>query len=533
MKTSLFSFILAISCTLLGCVHKKEDCNTVKNVIILIPDGTSTGLVSLSRWYNDNEPLAIDPHICGWVRTHNADGKIPDSAPASTAYATGVKTKAPYIGLNGAAEPRASVLELARRKGLATGIVATCEFPHATPADFVCHFNNRDSKEGYKNLSKQFINNSPNLVFAGGKKYLDENDYHLLLLDANTIKLITTKKSFERQHYLSDTCIWALFPDWQDSTRYMSYECDRNRTTVPSLSEMTEKAIQLLSQNKNGFFLMVEGSQIDWAAHDNDPYAAVNDFLAFDKAVAVALKFAQENKNTVVIVCPDHGTGGITIGNYEPETKNQIRYDKVDIQENVINPMKQIKWSGRKLAEMMLQNSAYISKDSLKKYYNTEPAEDFLNTLKLAAAKKNRDTIPYLLGRNFSRNNYIGWTSTGHTAEDVFLAIYAPKHIHKLTGVVDNYEIGRYIGDILALDDFDATTEEWFVNHLEFFKNDEIVSLNADSLVVNKNGKKFTFEANSKVMKINGEPKKMPSLAVRIDSVYYLPKSVQLLGSQK
>jgi alkaline phosphatase len=76
---------------------------------------------------------------------------------------------------------------------------------------------------------------------------------------------------------------------------------------------MADKAIKLLSQNKNGFFLMIEGSQIDRAAHINDSYAAVTDFLEFDKAVAVALDFAQKNKNTVVIVCPDHGSGGITI----------------------------------------------------------------------------------------------------------------------------------------------------------------------------------------------------------------------------
>jgi alkaline phosphatase len=430
----------------------------------MIPDGTSIGLVTLSRWYNDNQPLAIDPHVCGLIKTHNSDGKFPDSAPASTAFATGVKTKAPYIGLDSNANPRASVLELAKRKGLSTGIVVTCEFPHATPADFVCHLDNRDSK-GYKNLAKQFIYNSPNLVFAGGKKYLDENEYHHLL-DSNKIKLITTKRAFENQRELSDSCLWALFPNWQDSTRSMSYECDRNRKTAPSLSEMTEKAIQLLSQNKKGFFLMVEGSQIDWAAHNNDPYAAVTDFLEFDKAVAVALKFAKENKNTVVIICPDHGTGGISIGNDVPETefimKKQIKFEDIDIKENVIEPIRKIKWSGRKLAEMMLQNPAYISKDSLKKYYNTEPNDVFLNILKNVATKNNADTLQYLIGKNFSRNHYIGWTTTKHTAEDVFLAIYAPKHVQKLSGVVENYEIGKYIGKILLLEDFDIVTKELF-----------------------------------------------------------------------
>ncbi|MCL2510555.1 MAG: alkaline phosphatase [Bacteroidales bacterium] len=526
MKVLKFILIFVLGIALIGCVHKKEECHTVKNVIILIPDGTSVGLVTLSRWYNDNNPLAIDPYICGLIKTHNSDGKFPDSAPTSTAYATGVKTKSPYVGLNCNAEPRASVLELAKRKGLATGIVATCEFPHATPADFVCHFNSRESRD-YKNLAKQFIYNSPNLVFAGGKKYLDENGYYDLL-EPNRIKLITNKDSFELLNTLSDTCLWALFPDWQDSTRNMSYECDRNNAKAPGLSEMTDKAIKLLSQNKNGFFLMVEGSQIDWAAHGNDPYAAVNDFLEFDKAVAVALKFAKEDKNTVVIICPDHGTGGISIGNQLSGTefiaKNPTKYDNIDIKEKIIDPLKKIEWSSRKLAEMMLRNPAYISKDSLKKYYNTYPTDDFVNILKNVTTKNNIDTLQYLIGGYFSRNNFIGWTTTGHTAEDVFLAIYAPENVKKISGTVSNHEIGKYIAEILKLDDFDTATKDLYTKHSEYFNKDEIIFLNSDSLVVKKNGKELIFEANSKVIKINGEREKLPSMVIWIDGIYYLPK---------
>ena len=529
MKTLKLILIFAFSVTLISCVYKKEERNTVKNVIILIPDGTSIGLVTLSRWYNDNNPLAIDPYICGLIRTHNSDGKFPDSAPTSTAYATGVKTKAPYIGLNCNAEPRVSVLELAKLKKLSTGIVATCEFPHATPADFVCHFNNRDSK-GYKNLTKQFIYNSPNLVFAGGEKYINDNKYRNLL-EPNIIKLITDRESFERQNILSDTCLWVIFPDWQDSAKCMSYECDRVKAKAPSLSEMTDKAIKLLSQNKNGFFLMVEGSQIDWAAHNNDPFAAINDFLEFDKAVAVALKFAKENKNTVVIICPDHGTGGISIGNQSSGTefieKNLTKYDNIDIKEKIVEPLKKIEWSSRKLAEMMLKNPAYISKDSLKKYYNIFPKDEFINSLKKVATKKNADTLQYIIGGYFSKNNFIGWTTSGHTAEDVFLAIYAPENVKRISGIVNNYEIGKYIAEILKLDDFDTATKDLYTKHSEYFNKDEIISLNSDSLVVKKNGKELTFEANSKVIKINGKIEKLSSMVVWINGIYYLPEATK------
>ena len=479
MKTIKFILLLILSFSLIQCTTTKEASNaTVKNVIILIPDGTSSSLLTLARWYNDNNPLAVDPYICGMVKTHNADGTFPDSAPAGTSYATGVKSIPPYVGIDSSAHPRATVLELAKLKGLVTGIVVTSEFPHATPAAFVCHFNSRESGN-YTNLAKQFIYNSPNIVFAGGEAYLDKNDYKGLF-EPNSIELITTVSDFDKKTELFESgSTWALFPDWKGATEHLSYECDRNPENAPSLSEMTYKAINLLSQNKNGFFLMVEGSQIDWAAHSNDPYAAVTDFVEFDKAVAIALEFAKKDKNTVVIICPDHGTGGITIGN-ELSSK---KYSQTKIRE-IIDSLKLIEWSDRKLAEMQ--------------------------------AKSTRESL----------KTYIGWTTTGHTAEDVFLAIYAPENVKKLSGIVDNYEIGQYIANVLNLGDLDKATEKMFTKHTAFFSEDEIISTpKSDSLVVMKNGKELIFEANTNILKINREKEvRLPSIIVRIDEVYYLPE---------
>lgn len=522
-----FFLLLIVSFALIQCTNIKEESNTVKNVIILIPDGTASPLLTLTRWYNDNNPLAVDSLICGIVKTYNADGTFPDSAPAGSSYGTGVKTIPPYIGIDSDAQPRVSVLELARLKGLATGVVATSEFPHATPAAFVCHFNNRESGK-YRNLAKQFIYNSPNIVFAGGEAYLDKNDYNGLL-KPNEIELITSVSDFESKNELPESGnIWALFPDWKGSTEHLSYECDRDSKKAPSLSEMTAKAIKLLSQNKNGFFLMLEGSQIDWAAHNNDPFAAVTDFIEFDKAVAVALEFAKKDNNTVVIVCPDHGTGGISIGN-----ERSTGYTSMVIYDTIIKPLKEINYSGRKIAEMMIKDSAYESenllKEYLKKYNINNPSKELLNSLKEEIKKENSGNIQRLLGKTFSLQNYIGWTTGGHTAEDVFLAIYAPKNVKKLSGTVENYEIGRYIANILNLGDLDKSTEELFKKHTAFFSKDEIISPpNSDSLVVMKNGKKLTFESNTNVLKINEEKEvRLPSIIVCIDEVYYLPELIR------
>ena len=507
---------------------QSECADTVKNVIILIPDGTSSGLLTLSRWYNGNKPLAIDPLLCGMIKTHNADGKLPDSAPTATAYAAGVKTKSPYIGIDSNKNPRISVLRLAKLKGLSTGIVATCEFPHATPAAFVCHYDSRESKK-YTNLIKQFIYNSPTLVFAGGKKYLD-SAYYQPLLNPNGITLITDKPSFEKLNALPQPkkSIWALFSDWQDSTNCKSYECDRDASNEPSLSEMTTKAIQLLSQNEKGFFLVVEGSQIDWAAHRNDPYAAVTDFLEFDKAVAAALDFAEKNKNTVVIVCPDHGCGGINIGTSEETAFSQdskTNADDIDIKKNIVEPLQQIKCSARKLSEMMLQDSAYISKDSIAKYYNFHPTDSFVSVLEyLIKEDKNVDKVQYLLGKNFSIQNHIGWTTTKHTGEDVFLAMYAPETIKKKTGVIDNSDIGKYIAEILDLADFEDASNYFFCKHTELFEN---AIASPDGLLIQKNGTKVVIYPNTNILKYSETIMlTMSSIAIYVNGCYYLPISV-------
>jgi len=534
MKTLKIILLVAFSFTLLNSLHAKpKGRGAVKNVIILIPDGTSTGLVTLARWYNDN-PLAIDPFLCGMVQTYNSDGRFPDSAPTSTAYATGVKTRAPHVGIDSDGHPRASVLELAKLKGLSTGVVVTCEFAHATPADFVCHFNSRESGK-YKNLAKQFIYNSPDLLFAGGEHYLDKTGYKDLL-EPNGIKLINVNNTLEfnnLQPLAKPEKMWTLLPDRYGSTYNLSLECDRDKEKTPSLSEMTKKAIELLSKNKNGFFLMVEGSQIDWAAHANDPYAAVTEFIEFDKAVAEAIAFAKKDKNTAVIVCPDHGTGGLILGNQSSDGgflyNNPNSYGSLVIKKSLADPLKDIQWTAGKLAWTIMDDTSYISKDSLKKYYNFSVDDDFIESLKAITEIKTKkdltDTIQYFLGRNFSLQNFIGWSTTGHTAEDVFLAIYAPEHIQRITGVVNNDSIGRYIANILNLGDLNKKTDELFKKHTAFFNDNEIISLNSDSLVVRKDGRELTFEANSNILKIKGEKeRRLPSIVVCIDGVYYLPE---------
>ncbi|MFO7370400.1 MAG: alkaline phosphatase [Bacteroidales bacterium] len=517
----------------------------IKNVILLIPDGASMDLITLARWYNNNNPLALDSIICGMIQTHSVDNRFPDSAPTSTAYATGIKTVSGYVGVDREGAPHVSVMELARLQGMATGIVATCEFPHATPADFVCHLPNR---KNYNTLTTQFLNNSPDLVFAGGREVLENANNGQSLIDFKEAgyRLITDKISFSKLKIHKDSIVWALFADWKNDTEYKSYQCDITRPEKePSLSEMTAKAIELLSQNKKGFLLVVEGSQIDWACHNNDPFAAVTEFLEFDKAVGIALDFASGNGSTAVIVCPDHGNGGLSIGNAQSHTsfiqKSPYQYDKIDIREQVISPLKKIRCSARKLAELMLIDSLYIHIDTLKHYYSISDPEITINIrhlVKTFPAEVLSDTLQYLLGGSYSANNYIGWTTTGHTAEDVFLGIHVPDGNKRISGIIDNTRIAGYISELLHLGSLPEKEQRHFVRADMLFRNNPEIALTAtsESLIVRKGTLQLEILPNTRQMIMTSAnlftgKYVLPTMAVCIQDpdgnpIYYLPESI-------
>jgi len=518
----------------------------IKNVIFLIPDGTSSDIIGMSRWYKqltDTNSLAIDELICGMVKTHCSDNRFPDSAPTSTAYATGVKSLTGYIGVDSAKTPQISVLELAKLKGLSTGLVVTCEYSNATPADFVCHYPNRKKNSV---LTQQFIFNSPTVVFSGGKGFLDTINLGNSLKDFNNskFKLIDNKSDFLKLKYNNEKAIWGLFSDYNNNSYSKSYECDRNDETEPSLSEMTEKALDILKENKKGFFLMVEGSQIDWACHANDPYAAVTDFIEFDKSIKIALDYAKTNDSTLVIVCPDHGNGGIRLGNFNSNSphfnKNpKNKYDKISIPEQIIKPLHSIKWSARKLTEKIIDSSSvYLTKEAIKEYYNLTLSDNLFNEIKKLAQNKKSDSIEYILGRTFSDNNFIGWTTTGHTAEDVFLGIYNPIKNERM-GIIDNTDIAFYIAKALNLGSLNS--DSLYFNKLnlqsdKFNAFKKPVVKDGSLVFVHKTDKNKTVQipSNKNYYLVGSKKNETQTLIVEINSNYFVPiEIIEILNNYK
>jgi alkaline phosphatase len=265
----------------------------------------------------------------GMVKTSSANSLVTDSAPASSAMATGEKTNNGVISQNSSAiqgkrdgENLTTILEMAEDSGLSTGLITTTRITHATPAAFYAHVDNRDNES---EIADQLFASGVEVILGGGLQYFTgENDTDPLgnygkrgderaLLnefESQGYALVYNGSSFQKIDSNTTDRLLGLF----DSS-HMQYDLERlsGEERDPSLAEMTSKAISILSRNPKGFFLMVEGGRIDHAGHERNISKNVADTLAFDEAVKVATDFASLNNETLVIVTADHECGGLVL----------------------------------------------------------------------------------------------------------------------------------------------------------------------------------------------------------------------------
>ena len=524
----------------------------VKNIILMIPDGTSLSAVSAARWYQRyNSPektnLNIDPYICGTILTYSSNAPIGDSAPTTSAYMTGYPSRVGYVSTYPVADPENDIVptnpdmayqplmtvwEAARlTQNKAVGLVFTCEFPHATPADCMSHSYNRGK---YDWIAPQMAHNQIDVVIGGGNKflskemetYLKENDYTVVRDDLNKFKSHSQGK------------LWALFNNTD-----MSYDIDRDPSKEPSIAEMTQKAIQMLSQNKEGFVLMVEGSKVDWAAHANDAAAIITEFLAFDEACGVALDFAKKDGETLVVIVPDHGNSGISIGsakcsNYSSLTKEQL-----------FGPVSQFKTSVDGLISQLKDTPPTQLKEKVLELTGIEISEEEYKTL-LQCKDYNQSSLTNeerMYGSSMSKivakmlddNTCFGFTTGGHTGEEVFLAVYAPTFEQKLTGHHTNIELNHYLRKSLGLkSSLEELTEKHFAKHTDVFKGYDCTIQEEGgipTLKVMHNGNRLEIVPNISVVKYNDEDINLETVVIHVDknNTFYLPESLNKLMTRK
>jgi len=284
-----------------------EDSRPPENIILLIGDGMGVSQISAGKIVNGHLNMERFKYL-GLLTTYSANKLVTDSAASATAMATGYKTNNKMLSLSPQGMPLKTIIEYAQDKHKGTGLVATSSITHATPAAFAVHIN---SRKKYLQIAEQITQSHIDVLLGGGwgyfvpsttsgsKRWDTKNLWAQLAVKTRVIK---TAQEFNNLGEVNS--LVGLF-----SKKHMPKTAKRK----PDLAAMTQKAIEILAKNKNGFFLMVEGSQIDWGGHAEEQDYVTSEVIDFDKAVGVALDFAQSNKNTLIIVTSDHETGGFAI----------------------------------------------------------------------------------------------------------------------------------------------------------------------------------------------------------------------------
>jgi alkaline phosphatase len=517
----------------------------VKNLIVLIMDGCGDEQLTLARWYK-GAPLALDEIRTGAVKTHSSDSVITDSAPAATAYATGLRTGGQIIGLAPpvkpipglpaaapelAHKPMASVLEGARLLGKATGIVVTCRISHATPAAYFAHVSSRKQEEA---ITEQGVYQGIDVVFGGGRRYLlpaaaggsrqDQEDL-LAVLRSRQYQIIDRRAELTA---VTTPRVYGLF-----AANHLAPEIDRPEAAPeePSLAEMTQKAISLLAGQKNGFFLLVEGSQIDWACHANDPAHLLSDLLMFDQAVQIALDFAKKDGQTLVLALPDHNTGGLTIGNLR--TNNTYLNLTPEM---LLAPLKKMRRSAEAVWRSLgPEKRPEEIQAAVRRDWGIDLSLPHAQQIAELAKKYGKDAY-YALGEVVTPHyTVLGWTTHGHTGGDVPLFAYGP---FRPVGLLDAQDIGRVSARALGFD-LERLTLRLFVDAGQAFPAEAVRLDGSDPhnpvLRVHYQGRQAALPINKNLLILNGKSLPLEGIVVHVAETgrTYLPlEAVQLIKGE-
>ncbi|PHR82466.1 MAG: alkaline phosphatase [Colwellia sp.] len=456
--------LLLLSLSTVSCVSTETSKQEVmpkkntapKNIIMVIGDGMGPAYTTAYRYFSDNpeteaiEETVFDRHLTGFSSTYPAavSGIVTDSAASATALATGIKSYNGAIGVDVNKNSVQSVLEWAKLQGKATGVVVTSQINHATPASYLTHNENR---KNYNAIADSYIDNGikADLYFGGGWQYFIREDRNIV----NEFK----QAGF---HYINNyqdltnlpnnKPVLGLFADvglpWalDDTNKYR-------------LSAMTKAAVHHFidyqnnsSEKAQGFFMLIEASQIDWAGHVNDISGAMAEMDDLAKTLEYLEHFVEQNPDTLVIVTADHSTGGLTIGakgkyEWQPEKLRTMKHSPIYIAKQLIkNEINSVMTTTLFNFELSNDDIALLmhSKNTAIINNNTK-----INQLKGISALE--FSLSLTVKQIINKYSNTGWTSGGHTAIDVPVFSFG-KQSELFNGQQDNIDIAKKIFFLLG-----------------------------------------------------------------------------------
>ncbi|MCX7786501.1 MAG: alkaline phosphatase [Spirochaetes bacterium] len=417
-----------------------------KNVVLLIGDGLGYTQFWATQLYSKNV-LGKDLRMIEVMKSGNtafllndtADSFVTESAAAAGQIATGERMFARALSMKEDGKtPVPTIIELAKaQKNIACGLVTTSGITDATPAAFATHVSHRSNEE---EVAIQLLKSNVEVLMGGRKQFfLPESvsggrrkDGRNLIEEAQKQGYTVVGTASELKG-VTGPKVLGLF-----NMANMNYEIDRKATKEPSLAEMTEATLRILSRNPNGFFAMIEGGRIDHASHRNDAAATIYDVIAFDEAVGVAIDFAKNHPGTLVIVTADHETGGMAIIGHSKTSKEYVGIDLTLIKNQTIsfellirdwgkNPTPAfIKESVKKATgiELSDEEAQFVAADTIKKTDPYNYSYDYLHSLAFVLR-------PYVR---------VGFASQTHTASPLYACAIGPGS-ERVRGLLHNTEL--------------------------------------------------------------------------------------------
>ena len=433
----------------------------------MIPDGMGPAAVTLARSYWGE--LVMDQILVGSASVSSTNYRIPDSGAAATAIATGVNTLNRAIAVDDEGQPLLTLIESAEKNGLRTGLVVSSPIQHATPAAFTAHVDHRDK---YRQIASQQLELGVDLLLGGGARYLaagpvtdediadndlatamplpDQPDilwYPDLYQKAKEAgyQLITTRAELAQARL---PVLGVFARSWLTSPLDRHHD-DGNEQ--PDLAEMARFALDHLADSDQGFVLLIEGSSIDIAGHYHDPGRLVHEIHEFDRALSIALDFARQRDDTLLVAMADHETGGLTLGRMLNDEqigeKNYSRDWDLDIlrdQKSTVSRMLDLIRSGANPVDVFVENTGI---DTL--YPDQKEILMAIPGMDLDDEDIEEDAMR-VIGAILSSHVKVDWSTRFHTGVDVGVYAFGPG-AERFAGYHTNWQIGRMLGELMNL----------------------------------------------------------------------------------
>jgi len=418
---------------------------TAKNIIVIVSDGMSTGTLNMADLYLSRKTgkgsnwlqLYKDNRVSrALMDMASASSIVTDSAAASSSWGGGVRIANGGINVSKNGEEHLPIWQKFKLAGKKAGCVTTVPITHATPAGFCVNSKSRNAQE---DIAEKYLEHKFDVLMGGGNKYFasekrkDKKDMYKAFA-SNGYSVVQTKEAM----FLASTNKPILGVFEENGLPY-SKDRENDKTLeqkVPSLSEMTQKAIDIMQNHPKGFVLQVEAGKVDWAAHGNDITGLIYDQIEHDKAVQVAMDFAEQNGETLVIITTDHGNAnpGVIYGKKANDHFDSIQ-NYIHTNEWILNGLgKETSISQVKERIAYANNFAITDQEAqqLLSYYSNLQTEEGLY---------NPKHLPFqVLAEIQKQYNAVGWISMQHSADYVELAMYGPGS-HLLKPFIKNTEL--------------------------------------------------------------------------------------------